>query len=206
MRREFAISGPYRAEIDYSEDGDEQTVRFDWNGETLSFREVFQLWQTSAAFADFYVSLMRSCEYEGYVWELPEVSDATIDQPFEYTITEAGPFFPAADVAPFALHLAQADGADVIGFENLSRDAHLIVPVATGGSDFRDMKRFLANADAAQIVHLWQCAGREMLARLAPDPVWLSVNGAGVAWLHLRLDSWPKYYFHTPYCSAKPRP
>ncbi len=206
MRREFAISGPYRAEIDYSEDGDYQTVRFDWTGDTLTFREVFQLWQTSAAFTDFYASLLRRCEYDGYVWEMPEISEVTIDQPFEYTITEAGLFFPSADASPFAQHMSAAGEGDMIDFPNLGGDAHLIVPVATGGSDFRDMKRFLANADPAQIASLWRRAGEEMLARLGPDPIWLSVNGAGVAWLHLRLDSWPKYYVHMPYCSAKPRP
>jgi Family of unknown function (DUF6940) len=30
-------------------------------------------------------------------------------------------------------------------------------------------------------------------------PVWLSPAGAGVSWLHLRLDDQPKYYGYAPY-------
>lgn len=33
----------------------------------------------------------------------------------------------------------------------------------------------------------------------APAVVWLSTCGTGVAWLHIRLDSRPKYYTYTPY-------
>jgi hypothetical protein len=33
-----------------------------------------------------------------------------------------------------------------------------------------------------------------MAARLSARPVWLSTAGAGVAWLHVRLDDRPKYY------------
>ncbi len=38
-----------------------------------------------------------------------------------------------------------------------------------------------------------------MLARLNSKPVWLSTAGAGVSWLHVRLDDKPKYYGHAPY-------
>jgi hypothetical protein len=31
--------------------------------------------------------------------------------------------------------------------------------------------------------------------------MWLSTSGLGVAWLHIRLDSTPKYYQHQPYTS-----
>ena len=30
-------------------------------------------------------------------------------------------------------------------------------------------------------------------------PTWVSTAGGGVAWLHVRLDSAPKYYTHRPY-------
>jgi hypothetical protein len=38
-----------------------------------------------------------------------------------------------------------------------------------------------------------------MAARVSTTPVWLSTAGAGVAWLHVRLDDRPKYYSHRPY-------
>ena len=31
------------------------------------------------------------------------------------------------------------------------------------------------------------------------DPIWFSTSGSGVAWLHFRLDSRPKYYTYKPF-------
>ncbi|WP_391540805.1 DUF6940 family protein [Halomicronema hongdechloris] len=30
-------------------------------------------------------------------------------------------------------------------------------------------------------------------------PRWVNASGLGVAWLHVRLDTRPKYYQHEPY-------
>lgn len=46
---------------------------------------------------------------------------------------------------------------------------------------------------------LWQRVGAAMQRRLSAKPVWLSTAGAGVPWLHVRLDDRPKYYGHAPY-------
>jgi hypothetical protein len=35
--------------------------------------------------------------------------------------------------------------------------------------------------------------------RRTGEPVWLSTNGDGVSWLHVRIDERPKYYTHGPY-------
>jgi hypothetical protein len=36
-------------------------------------------------------------------------------------------------------------------------------------------------------------------AQLGSTPIWLSTAGDGIAWLHVRLDSRPKYYSYGPY-------
>ncbi len=41
-----------------------------------------------------------------------------------------------------------------------------------------------------------------MHARVGDRPTWLSTAGHGVAWLHVRLDTRPKYYRYTPYVSC----
>ena len=46
---------------------------------------------------------------------------------------------------------------------------------------------------------LWQAVGEAMARRVGSKPVWLSTAGAGVSWLHMRLDDRPKYYAHSPY-------
>jgi|TARA_B110000114_G_scaffold61516_1_gene65428 hypothetical protein len=36
------------------------------------------------------------------------------------------------------------------------------------------------------------------------NPVWVSTNGGGVSWLHIRLDAKPKYYQYEPYKKMLP--
>ncbi len=38
-----------------------------------------------------------------------------------------------------------------------------------------------------------------MLKRIGEAPMWLSTAGAGVPWLHVRLEDRPKYYGHAAY-------
>ena len=46
---------------------------------------------------------------------------------------------------------------------------------------------------------LWQEVGRVMQQKLTAKPIWLNTAGAGVPWLHIRLDSQPKYYEYKSY-------
>ena len=64
-------------------------------------------------------------------------------------------------------------------------DAHLL---------FRPM-RLLLVADSLDV-------GGAVQRRLGTKPVWLSTAGAGVSWLHVRLDDRPKYYGYAPYRQA----
>ncbi len=42
-----------------------------------------------------------------------------------------------------------------------------------------------------------------VLGMISDRPIWLSTAGGGVAWLHVRLDSTPKYYGYAPYRDSK---
>ena len=46
---------------------------------------------------------------------------------------------------------------------------------------------------------LWQAVGEQMTRRVGTEAVWLNTAGAGVPWLHVRLDNRPKYYRFAPY-------
>ena len=59
--------------------------------------------------------------------------------------------------------------------------------------------RFLRDAPKTQVDAFWRSVGRAMHDRVSSTPTWLSTAGMGVSWLHLRLDSRPKYYRHEPY-------
>ena len=58
---------------------------------------------------------------------------------------------------------------------------------------------FLREAPPAQVCALWEQVGRAVRESIGSEPCWVSTAGMGVAWLHVRIDSWPKYYRHDPY-------
>ncbi len=93
----------------------------------------------------------------------------------------------------------------VVAFPNLSRDAILVVPCPDPNSllsAYGHLGPFVRHAPQPQQHALWQRVAETMHQRLGTAPVWLSTAGAGVSWLHVRLDDRPKYYGYEPYRQA----
>ena len=88
----------------------------------------------------------------------------------------------------------------VVTFDNLGRNAVLVVPCPVGDlAAYGHLVSFTRGAPEAQQHELWQAVGSAMQSRLGNNPVWLSTAGMGVSWLHVRLDDRPKYYGYQPY-------
>jgi hypothetical protein len=103
------------------------------------------------------------------------------------------------DRQAFAEHFAGAE-AGVAVFPNLGGDAIMVVPCPVAEpSAYGHLAAFVRLAPEAQRHALWQAVGKAMARRVGPSLVWLSTAGAGVSWLHVRLDDRPKYYGYEPY-------
>jgi hypothetical protein len=88
----------------------------------------------------------------------------------------------------------------VVEFPNLGNDALMVVPCPLAPpSAYAHIGAFVRQAPEAQRHALWKLVGAAMERRLGGKPVWLSTAGAGVSWLHVRLDDRPKYYGYGPY-------
>src|SRR5262249_44867828 len=120
---------------------------------------------------------------------------------FEFVLLDAPALAGAPDTEAFASHFKSlSDDQTVIAFPNLGNDAVLVVPRPLGAlSVYVHLAAFVRTAPDAQRHALWRLVGSELQARLKEKPVWLSTAGMGVSWLHVRLDSRPKYYGHAPY-------
>ncbi|HLR31307.1 MAG TPA: hypothetical protein VK074_02380, partial [Fodinibius sp.] len=55
--------------------------------------------------------------------------------------------------------------------------------------------------DPEQRDALWRITAEETLDAIGEEPRWLSTNGMGVFWLHMRIDRRPKYYQTEDYTS-----
>ena len=173
--------------------------------EAVSFRAFFGRLVSDEAFTDWFCCTLADFEGAAFYWELPPLTAATLDRDTEFVLIEAPMLarFPP-ERAPFEEHFRQAPGEDAIVFPNLGGDAILVVPCPQGpDAHYPHLAAFLRHADRTQALALWRVTAQEMLRRLGPRPIWLSTAGGGVAWLHIRLDSWPKYYSHQPYREAE---
>jgi hypothetical protein len=136
--------------------------------------------------------------FGAYCWECPPVTEANLSVPFECVFVSSSSLARmGTDPDAFAEHFRP--DCDVVTFENLGGDATLVAPCPEGNANFAHLGSFTATASAEHQDALWRAVGEALASRIGPRPLWLSTAGHGIAWLHVRLDSRPKYYRHAPY-------
>lgn len=172
------------------------TVRDD--GEVASFERVVASWSVDPGFRATFSDALACCPYRAFRWETPGVTSELGAEPFEFVLIDSPSLDRPADASAFAAHLGGEP--PVVAFENLGRDATLVVPQpGSVSSSYAHLASFLRSAPDAHKDALWAAVGRAMAKRIGTRPVWLSTAGAGAPWLHVRLDDRPKYYAHRPY-------
>lgn len=163
-----------------------------------TFTEVIDGWCTDRDFCEWFAAVLAGSAFSAFRWETPGVTKATVDRPFEFVLLDAPALDRPVDRSAFAEHLRP--GGSVVTFDNLRGDARLVVPCPmTDDAAYGHLAAFVRRAPREQRCDLLQAVGQAMQARLGAAPVWLSTAGMGVAWLHVRLDSRPKYYGYAPY-------
>lgn len=193
-------SGCWQVECEELQNGWARKYRLLQGGAPLSFAELLSLWQADASFRNFFLGLLAEAPFAAYRWETPAVSKQSLDRPFEFVLLDSPGLDRAVEREAFAEHFGRAGASSVVTFTNLGRDAVLVAPVPHGpDSQYGHLAAFVRHATLDQKHDLWQAVANAMLDRISDRPVWLSTAGAGVSWLHVRLDDRPKYYGHRPY-------
>ena len=170
------------------------------NSRGVAYAEVVRRWQGDPVWRTFFISLLADAPFAAFRWETPPITAATATRPFEFVLLESPELLVPPDAAAFAQHFKAAPKLGAVEFANLGRDAVLIAPCPGGPHlAYAHLAAFARQAPEAQRHALWQLVGAASQRRLSAKPVWLSTAGAGVAWLHVRLDDRPKYYDHAPY-------
>jgi hypothetical protein len=165
----------------------------------LSRQKMLELMASNDEFADWYTQLLVATNYPAAYWEHPPLTKSALNLPAEFVVLDAPSLLnKRSDQQTFADHFDIA--ANVAVFPSLGKDALLIAPCPVKSKQsYRHLLEFLRTAPVRQIHDLWRTVGEESLAAVATRPFWLSTSGLGVPWLHIRLDSTPKYYQHEPY-------
>jgi hypothetical protein len=177
------------------------------DGKPVSYAAVVDHWKDSERkdsemFRSFFTSLLADAPFQAYFWETPPVTTTNLHQTFEFVWVDS-PSLAArqADSHAFDEYFKSAkQDEQVITFPNLGQDAVLVVPCPLAPSSvYAHLSTFVRNAPNAQTHELWQRVGEMIEKEVSDRPLWLSTSGLGVSWLHVRLDSVPKYYTYHPY-------
>lgn len=171
------------------------------NGRPLSVGGAIALWREDAAFRDFFTTTLAASPYQAFFWEMPPLTHATCADPFECALIRGDALaHMRADDADFTEHLSGTE--PVVAFANLGGDALLIAPRGIADAQcYGHIAAFVRMAPREQQHALFRTLALEIDKRMAtsPDRFWVSTSGLGVPWVHVRLDSYPKYYQHRRY-------
>ena len=171
-------------------------------GVALAFGDALDALRHDEGFRAFLLAQLAAAPYPAFFWETPPITREGLARRFEYvTLAAPGLESALANPRPFAKDLeAGPAGETVTAFPNLSGDALLIAPRPLGPPDaYAHLAAFLRAAPIAQQHDLLALTATEALKALSDQPLWISTCSLGVFWLHVRLDSRPKYYSHGPY-------
>lgn len=187
--------------IDALDGGHTRHYEIDWNGHPFGYGDALKLWRNSADYREQFLDLLRDCPFRAYRWETPPVTIGTLSRRFEFVLIDDPQLARPADDATFADHYDKGDSLHgIVSFPNLGGDAMMVVPSPHGEPQaYAHIGAFVHHAPETQQHALWQVTAATMQSRIGDEPTWLSTAGDGVAWLHLRLDSYPKYYRFRPY-------
>ncbi len=171
-------------------------------GDAVSFRSYLELLERDQGFGRWYSELLAGVSYKAFFWEHPPLCNANIDSETEFVLLRSPTLASLSpDPQSFKAHFKRDD--DIVSFHSLGGDAFLIAP---GPSEplaaCVHLAAFLRDAPRTQVQDLWCETGRAVREALSDRFLWLSTSGLGVAWLHIRLDSYPKYYQHRPYAAT----
>jgi hypothetical protein len=172
------------------------------NQQQLTYAEVIHLWQSNSEFNAFLNSLLANSSFAAYFWETPPITLSTINRNFEFVLVDCLAL-QKVNSNPHAFKkyfTSVSDKEEIIFFSNLGKNAILVVPCPLiEYSVYTHIANFVRNAPSSQQIALWQNVGKVLQQNLNEKPLWVSTSGLGVYWLHIRLDSYPKYYSFQPY-------
>lgn len=157
--------------------------------------------ETDASFRRTVADGLAAAPNEAFFFELVPATTTSSARAFEAVIIDAPSLARVrADADAFAEHFAREKDAAVVAFPNLGGDAFLVVPTPRGATtSYVHLAAFVRGAPRDQVDAFLECVARAVRSRLSSAPLWVSTAGLGVSWLHMRLDSKPKYYRHAPY-------
>ncbi|CBY41622.1 unnamed protein product [Oikopleura dioica] len=190
----------------FSQHYHDSLYNFTKKGKSLTHGEFIDLLQEER-FQDKLAKIFIDSPFAAFKMETPAISSATVGNDFGMILIKANHLASATpDTVSFREHWNNCDEKSLIcTFPNLGGDSLLVCPVPprrkNGRFDFETAKTYGSIAQffreaskdyQSAFFRSWSTNGRE--ASNKKSKTYISTEGSGVAWLHLRFDPYPKYY------------
>ncbi|NET34225.1 MAG: hypothetical protein F6K19_19745 [Cyanothece sp. SIO1E1] len=97
----------------------------------LTFRQVFEGWQTESSFGSFYNDLLAASPFPAFYWEHPPLTLQELEEDYEFVLVNSSALsLIHSDPVPFAEKFEE--GRVAVRFSNLRADAELVAPTPQG--------------------------------------------------------------------------
>jgi hypothetical protein len=124
--------------------------------------------------------------------DLPYKEEFTIDKRLEGRKQDYTPFLKP----PSSLLSKENENKKyAIHSINLPKDTILVIPKPRTNKKFTNIYYFMKNASNIQQKEFWILVAKQAKKMLKKfDNIWISSQGLGINYLHIRICSYPKYY------------
>ncbi len=180
-----------------------QKFRITQQNKPLTNQQFLKLLKKDRDFRTFYTNYLQDLPFEAFFWENKPMTTVNLKQEYECSIINSE-FLAKKSPDSDTFNSYFKTDQDVVSFRNLGNDAQLISPCPVDEHPgYAHIGTFIREAPESQIQNLWERTGTEMFESIGQKPRWLSTSGLGVFWLHIRIDSIPKYYQTEEYKSIR---
>ena len=153
-----------------------------------------------------FIDVLKTSHFKTYFFETPSITKEELDSKvFEFVLVDAPALEDVAeDEGAFREYFSCDQSSSVVSFMNLGGDAKLVAPCPNykdirHNNIYSSLAPFMRQGAESQIKEFWRLAASVTEEHVGEKKTWMSTSGLGVYWLHLRLDSRPKYYTYKPY-------
>jgi len=161
----------------------------------LSFKNVFELWANDSEFVEFYKTELIKLNYQAFCWEHPALKKEFLEKKYECILQRSKPLehLPINENV-FKNYIYEKE--QVADFMNLGKNARLVIPTKKIDKEiYNHMGKFIRLADAEQVNEVFKSIGKIIFEEIETKKlIWLNTAGLGIIWLHIRMDTKPKYY------------
>ena len=119
-----------------------------------------------------------------------------LDSVVKYEIFREDGLAKNQNYSSFEEKFPKDEKCDVISFKNISGDSTLIVPCPDANKNYAHLGLFNKNATNSKKLELWKKVAEEIskiIKNNKDKEIYLNTHGYGVPYLHVRIDSTPKY-------------